>query len=46
MDMTMSGARGTHTMQTESKMKYLGADCKGVKPMDQLVKEIQAGKKP
>jgi Protein of unknown function (DUF3617) len=46
MDMTITGARGTHTMQTESKMKYLGADCQGIKPMDQVIKEMQTGKKP
>lgn len=48
MDMTMTAAatRSTHTLQTESKMKYLGADCQGLKPMDQVIKEMQAGKKP
>jgi hypothetical protein len=46
MDMTTTDARGRHTMQTESQMKYLGPDCQGVKPMDQLVKDLQALKKP
>lgn len=46
MDMTVTNARGRHTMQTESQMKYLGADCQGVKPMDQLLKDLKAGKKP
>jgi hypothetical protein len=46
MDMTISNAQGRHTMQTESQMKYLGADCQGVKPMDQLLKELKAAKKP
>ena len=46
MDMTVTGARGKHTMQTESQMKYLGSDCQGLKPMDQLLKEMQARPKP
>jgi len=45
MDMTMTDARGTHTMQSESQMKFLGTDCQGVTPMDQLVKEMQASRK-
>jgi len=32
VDMTMTDARGRHTMQTESQMKYLGPDCQGVQP--------------
>ncbi len=42
-DMTMTDARGRHTMQSESQMKYLGADCKGIKPIDQLTKASQQG---
>lgn len=38
MDMTSTDASGRHTMQSESKMTYLGPDCKGVKPVDQLGK--------
>jgi hypothetical protein len=34
MDMTMADARGKHSMQTESRMTWLGADCKGLKPVD------------
>jgi hypothetical protein len=34
MDMTMTDARGKHTMHSESKMKYLGADCQGILPAD------------
>lgn len=41
MDMTITDAGGKHTMQTESRMSFLGADCKGIKPMDQVVKEMQ-----
>ena len=33
MDMTTTDAAGRHTMQSESQMKYLGADCKGIKPI-------------
>jgi hypothetical protein len=32
VDMAMTDARGRHTMQTESQMKYLGPDCQGIKP--------------
>ena len=42
MDMTMTDARGQHSMQTESQMKFLGADCQGVKPADQIAREMQA----
>jgi hypothetical protein len=38
MDMTTTDANGRHTMKSESQMKYLGPDCQGVKPMDQLTK--------
>jgi hypothetical protein len=40
MDMTMSDAQGRHSMQTESRMTWLGSDCKGVKPADQLAREL------
>jgi hypothetical protein len=30
--MKMTDARGRHTMQTESQMRYLGPDCQGIKP--------------
>ena len=48
MDMTTTDAQGRHTMQSEVQMKYLGADCQGVKPIDQMVKEARgaAGAKP
>jgi Protein of unknown function (DUF3617) len=32
VDMTMTDARGRHTMQSESQMTYLGPDCQGVRP--------------
>jgi hypothetical protein len=46
MDMTTTDARGTHTMQSEMQMNYLGSDCQGVKPADQLLKEAQGLAKP
>jgi len=41
MEMTTTDAQGRHTMQSETQMKYLGADCQGIKPLDQLVREAQ-----
>lgn len=38
VDMSVTDARGQHTIQSESQMKYLGPDCKGIKPADQLAK--------
>ncbi len=42
MDMTVSDARGKHEMHMESRMNYLGPDCKGLKPLDQIAREMQA----
>ncbi|MGB8279032.1 MAG: DUF3617 domain-containing protein [Methylovirgula sp.] len=39
VDMTVTDARGSHTMQNEMEMKYLGADCQGIKPAGELAKE-------
>lgn len=36
MDMTVTDSRGKHTMHSESKMKYLGSDCQGITPVDQM----------
>lgn len=33
MDMTTTGPDGHHSMQTESRMTYLGPDCKGLAPL-------------
>jgi hypothetical protein len=41
MDMVTTDARGRHTMQSESQMKYLGADCQGIKPLDQIAREME-----
>jgi hypothetical protein len=37
-DVTTTDARGRSNMQMEMQMKYLGADCQGIKPADQLAK--------
>ena len=41
VDMSMTDHSGHHTMQSESEMSYLGSDCQGIKPVDQLVKDLQ-----
>ena len=41
VDMTMTDVHGSHTLQTQSEMKFLGTDCEGIKPIDQLAKEAQ-----
>lgn len=41
MEMATTDAQGRHTMKSETQMKYLGADCQGVKPIDQLARETQ-----
>ena len=42
MDMTMTDQSGKHTLHSESRMKYLGADCQGIKPADQIARDMQA----
>jgi uncharacterized protein DUF3617 len=37
-DMTVSAAGGRHTMQSESRMKYVGADCQGIRPLDEIAR--------
>jgi len=41
VDMTLTDARGSHTMQNEMQFKFLGTDCKGIKPVDQLAHNPQ-----
>ncbi len=41
MDMVMTGRDGRHTMQSETQMRWLGADCGAVKPADQMLREMQ-----
>ncbi len=35
-DVHMTDAHGSHTIHNESQMKYIGADCQGVKPADEM----------
>ena len=44
MEMLTTGRDGKHTMQMESQMKYLGADCQGLKPADQIALDLQQAK--
>lgn len=46
MDMTTTGRDGRHTMQVESEMKYLGSDCQGLKPADQIARDLQQARQP
>lgn len=39
LDMTTTDAQSSHTIQSESQMKFLGADCQGIKPLDTLAKK-------
>ena len=41
VNMTVTDTKGRHTMQSESQMTYLGSDCQGIKPADQLAKDFQ-----
>lgn len=41
MNMTVTDAKGQHTMQSQTQMSYLGADCKGVTPADQLMQTMK-----
>jgi hypothetical protein len=41
VDMTMTDARGHHAMQSETQMKYLGSDCQGIKPVDEIARQAR-----
>lgn len=41
MDMTTSSDKGQHTIHSETAMVYLGPDCQGIVPADQLVKNLK-----
>ena len=41
VNMTTTDSKGHHTMQSESEMTYLGSNCQGIKPADQLAKDFQ-----
>jgi hypothetical protein len=38
VDVTLSDATASHSMQVQTRMSYLGADCQGIKPADQFAK--------
>jgi len=40
-DTTVADARGSHKIQSEMQVKYLGADCQGVHPSDQAGAEAK-----
>jgi hypothetical protein len=42
VEATTTDAKGQHTMQSETRMTYLGADCQGVKPADELAQGNRA----
>ncbi len=41
MDMVTTDAKGRHVTQMESQMKFVSANCGGIKPIDQLAREMQ-----
>jgi hypothetical protein len=41
MELVSTGTRGNHTTQMETQMKFVGADCGGLKPIDQIAREMQ-----
>src|SRR5271169_6181731 len=42
MDMTTTDNQGNrHTMRSEIQMKYLGSDCKGITPADQIAEKAR-----
>ena len=41
VDMTMTDAHGSHTIHNESQFKFIGSDCQGIKPADQLSREMR-----
>jgi hypothetical protein len=45
IDMVTNDANGKHTWQNESQATFVGADCGGLKPADQVMREAQSQKK-
>jgi len=42
MDLATTDERGNHhTMRSEIQMKYLGSDCKGITPADQIAQKYR-----
>ena len=46
LDATTTDARGKHVMHMETRMSYLGEDCQGVTPADQMAKGMAGAPKP
>jgi hypothetical protein len=42
IDMKVTDPGGSHAVRSETQMKYLGPDCQGVKPADELAREAQS----
>ena len=45
VNMTITDTRGSHTVESESQMTYLGSDCQGIMPADQMIKDFQSATK-
>jgi hypothetical protein len=42
VDATTTDAKGQHTMHSETQMTFLGADCQGIKPAEEIAKSMGA----
>jgi len=42
VEVDSTDAKGNHTMQMDAQMTYVGSDCQGIAPMDELAKGGQA----
>jgi hypothetical protein len=45
LETTSSDASGNHSVVIDSEMTYLGPDCKGITPIDQLAKGLEGSSK-
>ncbi len=41
LDATSTDARGTHKVVMDTEMTYVGSDCQGVQPLDEMMKAMQ-----
>jgi hypothetical protein len=41
VDTTMTEAGATHAMHSETRMTFRGADCQGIKPLDEMARDIK-----
>lgn len=41
MDMTSTDAKGQHKVVIDTEMTYIGSDCQGVQPIDEMMKSMQ-----